>query len=298
MNTASRAALAVLGAGAAGAAWAFGVEPRFFAIRCAELAVLPPGAAPIRVLHLADLHLLPRQRMKRDWVSRLEALEPDLVVNTGDNLAAFDAVPAVLEAYAGLLERPGVFVFGSNDYYAPKARNPLRYFKGPSRAPRAADLAQRALPIEDLRSAFTSAGWADLNNAAASREIGGTSISFSGVDDPHIGRANLESIRFTPGAGLNFGVAHAPYGRVLDAFAVAGADLTLAGHTHGGQIRIPFWGAPVTNCDLRHDQARGVIDWRGMPVNVSAGLGYSPYAPLRFSCRPEVSLLTLLPREV
>ncbi len=92
-------------------------------------------------------------------------------------------------------------------------------------------------------------------------------------------------------------VTHAPYRRVIDAMAYDGHDLIMAGHTHGGQVCVPFYGALVTNCDLdtrrvkglsRHS-AGGHTSW----MHVSAGLGTSPYAPVRFACPPEATLLTL-----
>ena len=73
---------------------------------------------------MSDLHLTPGQRSKQRWVAALAELEPDLVVNTGDNLAHPRAVPAVLAALGPLLDRPGLFVFGSNDYYGPTFKNP------------------------------------------------------------------------------------------------------------------------------------------------------------------------------
>jgi predicted MPP superfamily phosphohydrolase len=95
---------------------------------------------------------------------------------------------------------------------------------------------------------------------------------------------------------LRVGVAHAPYQRVLDAFVADGAELILAGHTHGGQLRLPGIGALVTNCDLPRRQARGVSDWRGVPMNVSAGMGASPYSDYRLLTPPEATLLTLRAR--
>jgi hypothetical protein len=84
---------------------------------------------------------------------------------------------------------------------------------------------------------------------------------------------------------------------VLDAFAADGFPLVLAGHTHGGQLRVPFYGALVTNCGIDRERARGLHRWSGDTwVHVSAGLGTSPYAPVRFACPPEASLLTLVPR--
>ena len=88
--------------------------------------------------------------------------------------------------------------------------------------------------------------------------------------------------------------------RVLDAFTDRGADVILAGHTHGGQVCVPGYGALVTNCDIPRKQVKGVSAWthggRTAVLAVSAGLGTSIYAPVRFACRPEVSLLTLTAR--
>ena len=119
-TAALRLPLATLAGGAAlGAAaltWAAGYEVRAFTLRRAEVPVLAPGQRPLRVLHLSDLHLVPDQCRKRDWVRALAGLEPDLVIDTGDNLGHREAVPAVLDALGPLLERPGGFVMGSNDY--------------------------------------------------------------------------------------------------------------------------------------------------------------------------------------
>ena len=86
---------------------------------------------------------------------------------------------------------------------------------------------------------------------------------------------------------------------MLDGFAADGYDLVLAGHTHGGQLCLPGYGAIVTNCGVDRSRVRGASRWGAhMRLHVSAGLGTSPYAPVRFCCRPEASLLELVPREV
>ena len=80
--------------------------------------------------------------------------------------------------------------------------------------------------------------------------------------------------------------------------AADGFSLLLAGHTHGGQVCVPGVGALVTNCGLDRRMAKGLHRWPGTPawLHVSAGLGTHPTAPIRFACRPEASLLTLIPR--
>ena len=82
------------------------------------------------MLHLSDLHMLDRQQAKQEWIRDLGRLLPDLVVLTGDVLSAGDAGPSVLRALAPLLDRPGIFVPGNNDYYEPTFKNPVRYITG------------------------------------------------------------------------------------------------------------------------------------------------------------------------
>lgn len=312
-----RALGAVGGLGAGAAAYATWVEPRLFALRRVEVPCLPAGARPLRVLHLSDLHLVPRQRMKRDWVAGLAALDPDLVIHAGDNLAAHDAVPAVLETYDRLLDVPGVFVLGSNDYFAPTAKNPLRYFNDSHAKPGVdnhpdddGDVADPArLPTRDLVRGFTSRGWLDLTNRRDRLDVAGLPLEFVGVDDPHLDYDDYASVSApaAPDAALTIGVTHAPYRRVLDAMAADGAGLLMAGHTHGGQLQIPGYGALVTNCDLDTGRVAGLSRWwpgaGSTPsdhapsdaawLHVSAGLGGNPYTPFRFACRPEATLLTL-----
>ena len=118
------------------------------------------------------------------------------------------------------------------------------------------------------------------------------------MDDPHIGRDKYDDVSgpFDPGADLALAVAHAPYLRVLNPMAEDGTHLIMTGHTHGGQLRVPGYGALVTNCDLDTTRARGLSQHRASALHVSAGLGTSPYAPFRFACPPEASLLTLTSR--
>jgi predicted MPP superfamily phosphohydrolase len=295
--------LAALG-GTAGLAYAAGVEVRWFALRRVQAPVLPPGHRSLKVLHVTDLHLTPTQQRKRAWVRSLAALEPDLVVNTGDNLAHMDSVPAVLDAFDGLLDVPGVFVFGSNDYFAPTTRNPVKYLL-PDDGERRTDTPP--LPWRDLRSGFEKRGWLDLTNRRTTLEVDGATVAFAGVDDPHLGYDDLSAVAgpADTAADLRLGVAHAPYLRVLDQFARDGYDAVLAGHTHGGQLCLPVKGALVTNCDLDPARAKGLHRHPaqappGTPgsawLHVSGGLGTSPYAPVRFCCRPEATLLTLTPR--
>lgn len=290
-----KAVAGTVGAGVAGVGYACLIERTHWTLRTATLPVLPPGARPLRLLQVSDLHMMPDQRSKQRWVSELSELEPDLVVDTGDNLAHPAAVPAVVRAFGPLLDRPGVFVFGSNDYWGPKPKNPARYFsyqKNPIRGAK--------LPWRDLRAAFVERGWLDATHNRLQLSIKGRQVAVAGVDDPHIRRDNYDSVAGPVSADdvtLRLGLTHSPEPRVLDGFAGDGYDLVLAGHTHGGQLRLPGYGAIVTNCGLDRSRARGASRWGAHTwLHVSAGMGTSPYAPVRFACPPEASLLTLVAR--
>jgi predicted MPP superfamily phosphohydrolase len=299
----ARRALRALGltaaAGLAGVGYAL-VEAQAFRLRRVTVPVLPSGQRPLRVLHVTDIHLTPPQQRKARWVSSLAALEPDLVVSTGDSLASRDAVPALLSAVEPLLAFPGVFVLGSNDYFAARPKNPARYLRRRIRVPRPHGT---DIDWEPMASAFRQAGWRDLDNARAELEVDGRRLAFAGVDDPHLARDRYDDVAGPADAtaDLTVGVTHAPYLRVLDAMAGDGYRLILAGHTHGGQLCVPGWGALVTNCDLEPRRASGLHRHPVRPagpghqawLHVSAGVGTSPYTPVRFACPPEATLLTL-----
>ena len=304
MASGMKPAAVALGAAAAGVAvWSTLIERQLFTVRRHTLPVLAPGAAPLRVLQLSDLHLAPWQARKIDWVRSLAALAPDLVVLTGDLMGHIQARGALLYALQPLIEAaPTVFVHGSNDYYGPIFKNPVKYLLEPSRmATRTPDVDNRA-----LTDGLEGLGAININNAATALTLRGTDVQLLGLNDPHIRyddvnrmRESLAGLETPPSAPrpLRLGVLHAPYQAPLGELLDDGADVILAGHTHGGQVRLPGVGALTANCDLPNAQARGLSVWydahRAAFLNVSAGLGNSIYAPIRFACRPEASLLTL-----
>lgn len=280
--------------------WATCIERYWFAIKRSELKVLPTGSPDIVVLHISDIHMAPWQRYKQRWIRKLNTkVNPDLVINTGDNLGHARGINPVLEALNPLTGVPGVFVNGSNDLYAPAKRNPFQYLLRPSDRHREED-ANLKLDTDLLNAGFSSFGWKDLNNTAQSINVNGMMINFFGTDDPHELRDDAASAQSDlaklNAADLLIGVTHAPYLRVLE--DLSAADVVFAGHTHGGQVCWPFIGrALVTNCDLPTKYARGLnqvpLKAKKLWLNVSAGLGHSIYAPVRLACRPEVRVVTL-----
>lgn len=285
--------LAGIGAGAATLAYSLW-EARQFTLRSVHVDVLPPGSRPIRALQLSDLHLTPGQQDKMAWVRSLAGLDPDLVILTGDLLAHMDAVPYVAKTLGPLNGIPGVFVFGSNDYWTPKTVNPFKYFI----KDREPVMSTRRLPTDELEVELLNAGWIDLNNRRDDMKVRGNRIDLRGVNDPHIRLDRYEQVagRFDPDAALRLAVTHAPYLRVLDPMATDGADLIVAGHTHGGQVCLPGYGTLVTNCDLDRKRAKGLSRHHSAALHVSAGLGTNPYAPIRLACPPEATMLHLVPR--
>jgi predicted MPP superfamily phosphohydrolase len=286
---------AVAAAGAGALLYGTLVERNLYTVRRFDVPVLEPGADPLRILHLSDLHITARQVNKHDWIRGLAALRPDVVVNTGDTLSAANAIPAVMRSLEPLFDFPGVFVPGNNDYYAPKPKNPIRYF-GPPDPPTPRG---ERLPWPELAAAMAGAGWTDLTHVRTSLPAGGGKVALAGTDDPYLRRARYELIAgpADPSAVVRIGVMHAPEPSMLAAFAGDGYDLVLAGHTHGGQVRLPFGPAIVTNCGIERTRARWLHAWdERMYFHVSAGLGTNPYMPIRFCCRPEATLLRLVPR--
>jgi uncharacterized protein len=269
--------------------------PMAYKVRTATLPLLPKGSRDIKVLHFSDLHLTPNKKREIADIRSFIDLSPDLVISTGDFLAHKDAVKSVIRALDQLLDLPGLFVFGSNDYYAPQFKNPFSYLRKDNRERKLGN----NLPWQSLQKQLVKRGWLDLNHNKVKLKVNGVIIEARGTDDAHL---ELDDYRKVEGkvskkADLAIGVTHAPYERVLAAMAQDKLDLIFAGHTHGGQIRLPWMGGSkslTTNCDLENWRSRGVTKVNDEPwLNVSAGMGMSPFAPIRFACPPEVSLITL-----
>ena len=298
MSALRRSLVATALAGVATAGYGGLVERNLFTLRRFALPVLDPGTPALRVLHISDLHLTAAQQRKQAWVSQLARLEPDLVINTGDTNSDPDGIPAILRALGPLFDFPGAFVPGNNDYYVPQLKNPARYFL-PNKVGNLQG--RRRMPWDQLAASMAARGWLDLTHVRTTVQAAGLPVALAGTDDPHLRRARYSTIAGPADADavVRIGVTHSPEPWMLGSFAGDGYDLVLAGHTHGGQIRVPFGPAIVTNCGIDVRRARWLHRWDDrMWFNVCAGLGTNPYMPIRIGCRPEAVLLTLLPRDV
>jgi predicted MPP superfamily phosphohydrolase len=266
-----------------------------YKVRKSSLPLLPKGCGDIRILHFSDLHLAPkRKRLAVDIKSWID-LKPDLVISTGDFIAHKDGIKPLVKALGELLNTPGLFVFGSNDYFAPRFKNPFSYLL-PDKGERKLGA---KLNSSLLSKQLSKCGWQNLNHKKVKIKIKGVVIEARGTDDAHLELDNYPLVAgmASKAADISLGITHAPYERVLAAMTQDKLDLVFAGHTHGGQVRLPWPGgskALTTNCDLENWRASGLSKVNDEPwLNVSAGMGYSPYAPIRLFCPPEVSLITL-----
>lgn len=319
----SRVALGVAGAALSCVAYGVVIERRWYATRVNQVKALrthgghtpdevhTPGKLtgettseqrPLRIALFSDLHYRPGQTHRLNYVmNAVVNAQPDLVVSAGDNLEHADGIDAVIATHAAisaaLPQVPAIAALGAHDYWGPTRRlNPLRYFyeRGDGAMP-----SGERLDTDRLIAGLTTAGWHVPINGQGLVETRGGRVHFSVVNDAHVGLDRLDQASERPSVDddviLQLGITHAPYQRVLDHYVDLGCDLLLAGHTHGGQVCVPFYGALVSNCDLPPAKARGLSDHRGVPLVVTAGLGHSTYAPFRFACRPEVRIIEVMP---
>jgi uncharacterized protein len=276
--------LVILGLGCVVYGWA--VERRWYRLVRHRLAILPAEGPPtLSILHLSDLHFLARDPGKARFLASLPPA--DVTVVTGDFLAEPAAVETTVDALRPVRGRlASWFVLGSNDYFAPVPLNYFAYFRRHRRS-RSAQAGRSAALVGQL----VADGWEDLTNERRDVSIDGLPVELLGLDDAHISR---QDYRVAPRQAPNrFGVAvmHSPDS--APEAAALGYDLLVAGHTHGGQVCLPIVGALVTNSSMPRRLVKGLIRMGGSVLHTSPGLGTSKFAPFRFWCRPEATLLEL-----
>jgi predicted MPP superfamily phosphohydrolase len=281
-------AAGVLAAGALCVLYGMAVEHRWYRVTRFRLDILPGGpGASLSLLHLSDLHFVASDRRKAAFLHRLPPA--DVTVITGDILGEPQAVESAVEALRPTRGRLGsFFVLGSNDYYRPRPLNYFHYFvrarkPPPSGRNRSADLSRL----------LANDGWEHLENARSEVSLDGTRVELVGLDDPHIHRVDLRAALRRSVDRFGLAVVHSP--DPAPELAALGYDLIVAGHTHGGQVRLPLVGALVTNSHIPRRMARGLHRLGRSFLHVSGGVGTSKYAPFRFLCRPEATVIELRP---
>lgn len=281
--------LGILTAGLLCVAYGVFIERTWFHVVRHRLAILPAGTPAVTVLHLSDLHFRGADRRKGRFIRSLP--QPDVAIVTGDLLGEPEGVEPVVAALRAVRGRiASYFVLGSNDYYAPRPLNYLHYFVRPSGNQRRPTVRNRT---DDLIEALEADGWEHLRNRRTELRLGDTAIEVLGLDDPHVHRQDARDIPRGHPERFGLVVVHSP--DPAPELASFGYDLIVSGHTHGGQVRLPLIGALVTNCSLPRRFSRGLSRLGHTYLHVSPGAGTSKFAPFRFLCRPEATILELHP---
>jgi predicted MPP superfamily phosphohydrolase len=283
--------IAIAGAAVACVLYGTLIEHHWYRLRRYRLAILPAeGPETLTVLHLSDLHFVRDDPRKARFMQTLPAT--DVTIVTGDFLAEPEGVEAAVAALHRTRGRlASWFVLGSNDYYAPRRLNYLAYFRT-HRKKRQASLGRP----DDLVAQLTAEGWDDLTNVRRQVSLDGLQVELLGLDDAHIRRQDYRVAPRTAPERFGVAVMHSPDS--APETAALGYGLMVAGHTHGGQVRLPLIGALVTNSTMPRRLVSGLMRMGTAVLHTSPGLGTSTFAPFRFLCRPEATILELRRRPV
>jgi len=250
-------------------AWAIWIERRFVRIRRMDVAIagLPPEFDGYRIAQLSDLHVGsfdPKSRAL-EWAAMSNALEPDLVAVTGDLVTSGRGFYRdVAEALGALRAKDGVFVsMGNHD----QSNN------------------------DELTRLVAEHGPSVLRNSSQAIRRGAAVLNVAGIDGriatpPEVVGTIEACVAGAPVVLL----AHYPW--VFNAAAAAGADLILTGHTHGGQLGVPFLGQHLNLARLTGQRSRGMVHSGKTAMYVNAGLGTTG-PPMRLAVPPEIALFTL-----
>ncbi len=249
------------------------LPPPHIELTCYDVVVprLPAGLDGLRVLHVSDLHLRPGSELARELPDLVAGVPHDLALYTGDFIDTDDGISEVAALLARMPRADDAYaVLGNHDH------KPLGRYHGDN-------------DVAALRAALTGVGLTVLDNAA--RPVLGGELFVVGVDDPATDQDNLDrAMAGVPEGACSLLLAHSP--DIVLRLGAHRPGLILAGHTHGGQIRLPLLGPLITMSGLPRDAVMGLRAHQGVPTFVTRGIGYSGLN-LRLGCPAEVALLTL-----
>jgi len=251
-------------------AYAYFVEPYWLEVTHVTIASdkLPPTSRPLRIVHVSDLHCDPKVRLEEKLPDIVADLRPDLIAFTGDSINSRGGLPHFRRCMTRFAEIAPTFgVKGNWDAW---------YWR----------------EIDT----FAGTGVTELDGGVVELETGGAKVRICGIA---YGRASSHGevlARLVPGA-FNIFLYHTP--DLIYDIARGNVDLYLAGHTHGGQVALPFYGALITLSRYGKRFESGLYRVQKTVMFVSRGIGMEGgRAPrIRFLARPEVTLIEVVPRQ-
>jgi predicted MPP superfamily phosphohydrolase len=273
-----RAVLALAAAGAACFAYGYYVEPYWPEVTHVRLtsAKLAPGSRPIRIVHVSDIHSEARPRLEERLPDLIAGARPDLVVVTGDCLNSASGLPVFRRCLTRVAEiAPTYVVRGNWDVWF----------------------------WSDL-DLFGGTGARELDGEAVTVDVGGTTLCIAGApverarrisrgEDPH--EAVAAALTQVPPGVFTVLLHH--YSDEVFYAAERGVDLYCAGHTHGGQVALPFYGAVITLSKFGKRFERGLYRVGDLWLYVNRGIGMEGgnTPRVRFCARPEVTVIEVAP---
>lgn len=269
--------------------WAFFVEPNWHRLKRVKISIPKKIRKPITILHLSDIHFQKKLGSKKRFFQRLSMLNPDLIFLTGDIIDSDDGVDTAVRTLSGLRARYGMFmVLGNHDYYDYRFKDVVLYHAGLTK------LSEQRNNVSRFTSELKKIGVTVLVNRSIRLEVHGNPVLIGGTDDPVTQHIDFEKALhgLSPNT-LNILLTH--HLDSLMKLSHRGVDLVFAGHTHGGQLRIPLLGPIVCESRLPRRYLAGLHEYKGMMTFVSRGLGASRFTFPRFACRPEAIWFELLP---
>jgi predicted MPP superfamily phosphohydrolase len=258
---------AILGAAAAGTlcvAWGILVEPRWLEVTRPRVQVRDRLARPIRIAHVSDLHCNAAARLEPTLVARVAEEKPDLVCFTGDSANSPEGVPLLKETLAGFARVAPTFVVRGNW-----------------------DL------VRDL-DLYSGTGVRELDGEVVRVDVAGTPVFVGGAaarNKPGVDRA----VAAFPRDGVNVFLHHYP-DEIEEVAARGGVDLYLAGHTHGGQVALPFYGALITfsRFGKKYESGQFLVGETTLYVSRGIGMDGRGAPPVRFCARPELAIVEVV----
>ncbi len=250
-------------------AYGYFIEPYWLSVTRVRLASakLPRGARPIRLIHISDLHSDPKVRLEERLPDVIAAERPDLIVFTGDSLNSPAGLPVLRSCLTRLAQVAPTFVVKGNwDAWFWREQN-----------------------------LFEGTGVRELKNEALRFAVGGASLWIAGV--PVGGEHKLdETLDALPPEAFKLFLYHYP--DLIDEVAAKKIDLYCAGHTHGGQVALPLYGALVTLSKFgkRYEAGQYRVGETTLYVNRGIGMEGGPAPRVRFWARPEVTLIEITPQ--